>query len=320
MQTEFVISSGEQPKRLDVFLLQREPYLSRAALQRMIAAGWVRVNNHLAKSSQRIKAGDVIVFDAPQPAPLRIDGVPKQLEILFEDQACLVLNKTAGIVVHPSPGHWSNTLLNALLDHCARGDGTATPGVVHRLDKDTSGVMVVAMTEEAHRTLSMQFERHAITRHYEALVVGVPAELTGRIDAALGPDRHNPKRTSIQTFSPKPAVTDYRVEEVFGAAAARVVLSPHTGRTHQIRAHLHTIGHPILGDRTYGGERVGAIAGDEIPRVMLHARTLGFTHPVTGVYGEWTVAPPPDFEAVRQALSGGRQFVPLGGERLERKA
>ncbi|MEK6803976.1 MAG: RluA family pseudouridine synthase [Nitrospirota bacterium] len=306
MQTEFVISAGEQPKRLDVFLVHREPKLSRAALQRMITAGWVRVNSRIAKSSQRIKAGDVIVFDAPQAAPLRIDGETKQLEILFEDHACLVLNKPAGIVVHPSPGHWSNTLLNALLEHCARGGAVATPGVVHRLDKDTSGVMVVAKTEEAHRTLSVQFERHSITRHYEALVLGVPAKSEGRIQAALGPDRHNPKRTSTQTLQPKHAVTDYRVEEAFGEAAARIVLSPHTGRTHQIRAHLQSINHPILGDQVYGGERVGAIAGYEIPRVMLHARRLGFTHPVTGMYGEWTADTPPDFDRVRGVLCAGR--------------
>ena len=306
MQTEFVISAGEQPKRLDVFLVHREPKLSRAALQRMIAAGWVRVNSLIAKSSQRIKAGDVIVFDAPQAAPLRIDGETKQLEILFEDHACLVLNKPVGIVVHPSPGHWSNTLLNALLDHCARGGAVATPGVVHRLDKDTSGVMVVAKTEEAHRKLSVQFERHTITRHYEALVVGVPVKSEGLIEVALGPDRHHPKRTSTQTLQPKPAVTGYRVEEAFGEAAARIVLSPHTGRTHQIRAHLQSINHPILGDQVYGGERVGAIAGYEIPRVMLHARRLGFTHPVTGMYGEWTVDTPSDFDRVRGALCAGR--------------
>ena len=306
MQTEFVISAGEQPKRLDVFLVHREPKLSRAALQRMITAGWVRVNSLIAKSSQRIKAGDVIVFDAPQAAPLRIDGETKQLEILFEDHACLVLNKPVGIVVHPSPGHWSNTLLNALLDHCARGGAVATPGVVHRLDKDTSGVMVVAKTEEAHRKLSVQFERHSIIRHYEAFVVGVPAKSEGRIEAALGPDRHHPKRTSTQTLQPKRAVTDYRVEEAFGEAAARIVLSPHTGRTHQIRAHLQSINHPILGDQVYGGERVGAIAGYEIPRVMLHARRLGFTHPVTGMYGEWTADTPSDFDRVRGVLCAGR--------------
>lgn len=302
MQTAFVISAGEQPKRLDIFLVHREPKLSRAALQRMITAGWVRVNGHIAKSSQRIKAGDMIAIDAPQAMPLKIDGETRPLEILFEDHACLVLNKPAGIVVHPSPGHWSNTLLNALLNYCVHSGEAVTPGVVHRLDKDTSGVMVVAKTEEAHRKLSVQFEHHSMTRHYEALVAGVPVQSEGRIDAALGPDRNNPKRTSTRTAHPKPAVTDYRVEEAFGEAAARIVLSPHTGRTHQIRTHLHTIGHPILGDRAYGGERVSAIKGQVIHRVMLHARTLGFTHPVTETYCEFSASAPPDFHALHQAL------------------
>ena len=253
MQTEFVITAGEQPKRLDVFLVHREPKLSRAALQRMITAGWVRVNNQITKSSQRLKAGDVIVFDSPQAAPLQLHGQTTRLEILFEDRVCLVLNKPAGIIVHPAPGHWSNTLLNALLDHCAPSGGMVTPGVVHRLDKDTSGVMVVAKTEQAHRNLAMQFEFHSITRRYEALVSNLPTASEGRIDCAIGPDRHDPKRTSPRTLQPKPAVTEYGVEEAFGAVAARVLLRPHTGRTHQIRAHLQAIGHPILGDRMYGG-------------------------------------------------------------------
>ncbi|MBI4002924.1 MAG: RluA family pseudouridine synthase [Nitrospira defluvii] len=302
MQTEFVISAGEQPKRLDVFLVHREPKLSRAALQRMITAGWVRVNDQIAKSSQRIKAGDVIAFDTPQAAPLRLNGQTTRLEILFEDRACLVLNKPAGIVAHPAPGHWSNTLLNALLDHCARLGEPATPGLVHRLDKDTSGVMVIAKTAEAHRGLAVQFECHSITRHYEALVSGVPAAPEGRIECAIGPDRQNPKRTSTRTLQPKAAVTEYRVEDTFGVVAAHVLLRPHTGRTHQIRTHLQAIGHPILGDRAYGGEKVGATDGYDIPRVMLHARTLGFTHPVTEVYCEFTVAAPPDFDAMHHLL------------------
>ena len=316
MQTEFVITAGEQPKRLDVFLVHREPKLSRAALQRMITAGWVRINDQVAKSSQRIKAGDVIMLDSPQPAPLQLDGQTRRLEILFEDRLCLVLNKPAGIVVHPAPGHWSNTLLNALLDHCAHSGEMASPGVVHRLDKDTSGVMVVAKTEEAHRRLAVQFELHSITRHYEALVSAVPTASDGRIDCAIGPDRTDPKRTSARTLQPKAAVTEYVVEEAFGTVAARVLLRPQTGRTHQIRAHLQAIGHPILGDRVYGGERVGEIYGYVVPRVMLHARTLGFTHPATAVYCEFTAAAPTDFDVMRHTLHAGAARL---DERLQRE-
>lgn len=303
MQTEFVITAGEQPKRLDVFLVHREPKLSRAALQRMITAGWVRVNDQLAKSSQRIQAGDVIVFDSPQAAPLRLHGQLRPLEIMFEDRACLVLNKPAGIVVHPAPGHWTNTLFNALLDHCARLSEPASPGLVHRLDKDTSGVMVIAKTQAAHRSLAVQFESHSITRHYEALIAGVPTVSEGRIERGIGPDRQNFKRTSTHTLHPKVAITEFQVEETFDAIAARLLLRPQTGRTHQIRTHLKTIGHPILGDCVYGGERVASIKGYEIPRVMLHARTLGFTHPIIGSYCEFTVPAPQDFDDVRDVLS-----------------
>lgn len=302
MQTEFVISAGEQPKRLDVFLVHRQPKLSRAALQRMITAGWVRLNDLPAKPSQRIKAGDVVAFDTPQAAPLRIAGQPASLEILFEDHSCLVLNKPAGVVVHPAPGHWSNTLLNALLDHCAGRREPATPGLVHRLDKDTSGVMVVAKTADAHRGLAMQFECHSISRQYDALVWGVPAHQEGRIEFAIGPDRQNPQRTSTHTSQPKASMTEYHVEESFGAIGARMLLTPHTGRTHQIRTHLQAIGHPILGDVVYGGGRVGMLKERKIPRVMLHARRLGFTHPLTFLYREFTAPAPSDFDAVHHAL------------------
>ncbi|MCC2641184.1 MAG: rluD1 [Nitrospira sp.] len=302
MQTEFHISAGEQSKRLDLFLVYRQPKLSRAALQRMIASGWVRINDRPAKPSQRIKAGDVVAFDSPQAAPLRLAGQTTSLEILFEDHSCLVLNKPAGVVVHPSPGHWSNTLLNALLDHCAKMSDGAMPGLVHRLDKDTSGVMVVAKTRDAHRGLARQFESHSINRQYEALVWGVPEQRAGRIELSIGPDRQNPQRTSIRTSQPKASRTQYHVEACFGALAARMLLVPHTGRTHQIRTHLHAIGHPILGYMLYGGNNIGVIKEYAIPRVMLHARMLGFTHPTDHLYHEFTVPPPQDFDSLHHAL------------------
>lgn len=325
MQTEFLISAGEQPKRLDLFLVNREPKLSRSAVQRLISAGRVRVNDVSAKSSQKIKSGDVISLDSPKPAPLLVDGQPTRLDILFEDSTCLVVNKPAGVAAHPGPGHWDDTLLNALLDHAGRAGAEAMRGLVHRLDKDTSGVMVVAKTREAHGRLAAQFEQHSIIRQYEALVHGVPEPCQGMIELALGPDRSNLKRTSANTQFPKAAVTGYRVERPFGAAAAHLVLMPRTGRTHQIRAHLQAIGHPILGDSMYGPISSCHPAITAVPRVMLHARILGFAHPLTKIYCEFTANAPADFqtlydalratalhEEARESLSGvnGRSFRP----------
>lgn len=162
----------------------------------MISAGRVRVNNQSAKPSQKIKPGDVVDLDKPKPTPLLINGQPSALEILFEDSACLVINKPAGVAAHPGPGHWDDTLLNALLDHALRAGVVGMSGLVHRLDKDTSGVMVVAKTKTAHGRLAVQFEQHSITRQYEALVQGVPQHSHGRIELPLGTDRNNVKRTS----------------------------------------------------------------------------------------------------------------------------
>ncbi|MBX3369120.1 MAG: RluA family pseudouridine synthase [Nitrospira sp.] len=302
MQTEFLISPGEQPKRLDVFLVNREPKLSRAAVQRMISASRVRVNNQSAKSSQKIRPGDVVTLDRPKPAPLLIDGQPAPLDILFEDSVCLVLNKPAGIAAHPGPGHWDDTLLNALLDHALGAEAIFMPGLVHRLDKDTSGIMLVAKTQEAHRRLAIQFERHSITRQYEALVRGVPERLQGCITLALGTDRSNFKRMSAHTQHPRPSTTEYLVEQSFGAVAAHVLLTPHTGRTHQLRAHLQAIGHPILGDLAYGARSHHFVDGLPAPRVMLHARKLGFEHPLTKAYCEFSVKPPADFQSLYDML------------------
>ncbi|MCE7967118.1 MAG: RluA family pseudouridine synthase [Nitrospira sp. NTP2] len=302
MQTEFLISPGEQPKRLDLFLVNREPKLSRAAVQRMILAGRVRVNNQSAKSSHKIKPGDVVHLDKPGPAPLLIDGQPAPLDILFEDAECLVLNKPAGVAAHPGPGHWDDTLLNALLDHAMRAGSVAKPGLVHRLDKDTSGVMVVAKTKDAHGRLAVQFEQHSITRQYEALVRGHPEPIQGCIALAIGPDSGKITRTSVRTDYPKAALTEYHVEQAFGVVAAHLVLRPRTGRTHQLRAHLQAIGHPILGDPVYGAGNTDPLDGCPVPRVMLHAQKLGFRHPVTDVYCEVAAKPPADFRLLYEAL------------------
>ncbi|MDH4155213.1 MAG: RluA family pseudouridine synthase [Nitrospira sp.] len=317
MITEFLITAGEQPKRLDIFLVGRERDASRSALQRLIELGRIRVNDQVVKPSHKIKPGDRITMDVPKPEPLSMKGEDIPLEVLFEDDALLVLNKPPGIVVHPAPGNWSGTLVNALLHHFQTSGGTIStiggkerPGLVHRLDKETSGVMVITKTDTAHRTLAAQFKLHTITRVYEALVWGVPKKGRGMIDLAIGRDRKDRKKFSSNTTSPRESVTEYVVNRRYGKVAAHVLLYPQTGRTHQLRVHLTSVGHPILGDRTYGGNKVMALEDIEVPRVMLHARTLGFTHPTTGSREEFTRPFPADMERVTQALEG--IMVPRG--------
>ncbi len=309
MITEFVVTSGERPKRLDVFLVNRERDISRSALQRLIELGRIRINDQVVKTSQKIKPGDKITMDVPKPELLALKGEAIPFEVLFEDDALLVLNKPAGIVVHPAPGNWTGTLVNALLHHFQTSGGTVStiggkerPGLVHRLDKETSGVMVIAKTDHAHRALAAQFKHHTITRVYEALIWGVPKKGHGLIELAIGRDTKERKKFSARTTSPKESVTEYQVEHRYGKRVAHVLLYPRTGRTHQLRVHLMSLGHPILGDPTYGGRKVCTIDHVEIPRVMLHARTLGFQHPTTGKVQEATRPFPSDMEAVSKAL------------------
>ncbi|MDR4461719.1 MAG: RluA family pseudouridine synthase [Nitrospirales bacterium] len=309
MITDFIVTGGETRKRLDQFLVNRERDISRSRLQRLIELGRIRVNDRIVKPSHTIKPGDHITMDVPQPGPLLVGGKTLPLEILHEDEALLVLNKPAGVVVHPAAGNWEGTVINALLAHIPNhadaeisNGQTALPRLVHRLDKDTSGVMVVAKTDHAHRTLGTQFEKHSITRIYKALVWGVPRQQQGVIELPIGRDRGEPKKVSSNTAQPQRAVTEYRVEQVFGDLASQVVLSPRTGRTHQLRVHLASLGCPIWGDETYGGQKVCRITEIDIPRVMLHAGTLGFQHPVSGVFQEYSVGFPLDMQGIYQRL------------------
>ena len=316
MQRFTTVSAGETPKRLDVFLSTHTADLSRAAIQRLIEKGAVMVNGKRPKPSQKVKPGDAIAWDVPKPEPLEIGGEPIPLDVLFEDDALLVLNKPAGIVVHPAPGHWRGTLVNALLYHMqskgaapegesfASIGGRERPGLVHRLDKGTSGVMVIAKTDAAHQGLSKQFKAHTIQRVYLALVIGAVKGKTGRVDLAIGRDTRDRKKISPRTTAPRQAVTEFHVAERFAKAATLVEVHPQTGRTHQIRVHLASLGHPLLGDETYGGRKVCTIGDLAIKRPMLHARTLGFTHPVTLKHLEYTVPPPADMEGLLRTLRG----------------
>ncbi len=308
-ETELVVTAGEHPKRLDLFLAGREPTLSRAAVQRLIDEGKIRVNAELVKASYKIRPGDRITLLVPRAEPLDIRPEAIPLEVLFEDAVLLVLNKPAGLVVHPAPGHWSGTLVNALLHHFSSPNGGLStiggkerPGLVHRLDKETSGVMVVAKSDSAHRALAAQFKQHTITRAYEALVWGRLKKSAGLIELAIGRDIKERKKFSARTARGRASATEYRVRERFRAGATLVEVTPRTGRTHQIRVHMASIGHPILGDPTYGGRRVRELEGLVVPRVMLHARTLGFLHPETSRYVEFSAPRPEDMDRVCDAL------------------
>ncbi len=287
-RTEIVVTPGESAKRLDHFLANRDPYFSRTALQRLILDGHITVGGQSIKPSHKIKPGDRIILNVPRPEPIDIEPEDIPIEVLYEDDSLLVVNKSAGLVVHPAPGHWSGTLVNALLYHMTTSEGALSviggrerPGLVHRLDKDTTGVLVVAKDDHTHRLLSAQFKAHNITRVYEAVVWGKPKMNQGRIDLAIGRDTKDRKKFSARTTRPKESLTMYRVLERFGKYACHLELIPGTGRTHQLRVHLTSLNCPILGDLTYGGRKVLSVENVDVPRVMLHAKVLGFVHPVT---------------------------------------
>jgi len=243
--------------------------------------------------AHRVKRGDVIELEVPPPRPMDLAPEAVALDILFEDDDLLVLHKPAGLVVHPAPGHDAGTLVHALLAHCAGRlsgiGGVERPGIVHRLDKDVSGVMVVAKTDRAHQGLAGQFAVHSVERVYEAIVVGL-APARRRIEGAIGRHPRDRKRMAVVAHGGKPAVTQLERLAAAGTVASRVACRLETGRTHQIRVHLAHIGHPILGDPLYGGTRMRSLPAAlkaelaTCHRVALHARTLGFAHPRTG---EW---------------------------------
>jgi 23S rRNA pseudouridine1911/1915/1917 synthase len=320
---EFLVTPDDAGRRLDVFLTQQFPAFSRATIQRAIDAGHVRVDDVACKSSLRLEPGHRIVVNQievarPGPAPQNIP-----LSIVYEDEAIIVINKPAGMIVHPAKGHWEGTLASALAHHfgvlSGRG-GPTRPGIVHRLDRDTSGVIVIAKNDQAHDALSAQFKSRDVEKEYLAIVLGVPDRDQDVVDEPIGDHPTQREKKAIHRNDPnaRPAVTVFQVVERFlGFALLRAL--PKTGRTHQIRIHLAHAGHAVLCDRLYGGRAKiselelipKAKSGQDTPpaedkplleRQALHAQRLAFTNPATGKRMQFEAPLPPDIENTLAAL------------------
>jgi 23S rRNA pseudouridine1911/1915/1917 synthase len=304
----FTIEKTFPSDRLDSFLRKRFPAVSRGALQRLIDEGHIRVNGRVVKPTHTPRAGERVDVHWPEARPAEAQPEAMELEILHEDDALLVLNKPAGLVVHPAAGHEEHTLVNALLHHCAGKlsgiGGVARPGIVHRLDKDTSGCMVVAKNDETHIALSAQFSGRKVDKIYHALVCGDLPRDTGEIRAAIARHPSHRKRMAVREDSGREARTSYRVLERLRETNL-VEATLHTGRTHQIRVHFQFIGHPLAGDATYGqrqNRHLEELLGFAPPRVMLHAFRLTFLHPRSGKRLTCEAPIPPDFTDFLRAL------------------
>jgi 23S rRNA pseudouridine1911/1915/1917 synthase len=302
---ELIVAKADAGARLDAYLAGAVADLSRSRAKSLILEGHVSIGGATIVEPKRpVKSGEFLTVTLPPPEPAIPEGEAIPLSVVFEDDDLIVIDKPAGLVVHPAAGNRSGTLVNALIAHCGKSlsgiGGVARPGIVHRLDKDTTGLLVVAKTDRAHRSLSAQFADHGKTgpleRGYRALVWGAPAVSEGTIDAALARSKTNREKMAVTKTGGREAVTHYRVEERYGKKggaplAALLNCRLETGRTHQIRVHLAAIGHPLIGDRTYGAgfltkaatlpEPARSIAAG-FPRQALHAFLLAFEHPESG--------------------------------------
>ena len=295
---------GSRPSRADRVLAAAFPEHSRTALQRAFDAGLVRRANVVLSRDTAVSSGDRLEFSLPAVAAADLKPADIPLDVLFEDRHLLAVNKASGMIVHPGAATGDDTLVHALLSHCAGSlsgiGGVERPGIVHRLDKETTGVIVVAKNDQAHRALADQFATRTLTKEYVALVAGVPQLLSGTIDRAIG---HHPVHRHRMTIGEggKPARTDWERVEAFGDIATLLRCRIFTGRTHQIRVHLKSLGHPILGDALYGW-KPDARLKKQPARVMLHAEHLVLAHPSTGKELDLRAPLPADFTALIRAL------------------
>jgi len=303
---ELLVPKDATRLRLDQFLARELPRFSRSRLQQLIRKAFITLNGAAARPRDLVRTGDRIEVNEP---PLeKIDNQPEAipLDVLYEDEDLIIINKPAGLVVHPGAGHREHTLVNALLHHFPKLSGIGgkeRPGIVHRLDKETSGCLVVARTDEAHRGLSAQFAGRSVEKIYLALVAGKLRKSAGTIEEKIGRHPVHRQRMSIGSKRGRAAKTEYRVVRSSDEISL-VECKLHSGRTHQIRVHLHHLGHPVLGDKVYGAK-----FAKDFPRQMLHAWKLGFQHPRTGEWKNFEAALPNDFEEAVKSLRPSLSFA-----------
>lgn len=309
---EFVVDEVSAGTRIDTALAEFSG-ASRAQVRRWIDAGSVRVGGAMARPSRRLALGETIEATPTQPVEMDLTPEPIPLEVLYEDADLIVINKPAGLVVHPAPGHPKGTLVNALLHHC--GDlagigGVLRPGIVHRLDRGTSGVLVAAKNDATHQGLAVQFAEHTIERIYRTFVRGLPGADSGRIDREIGRHPRDRKRMSVESRAGRPSITNWRVLRRFKeAGVSELQIRPETGRTHQIRVHLAAAGLPLVGDVVYGRAR-GRDA--TLGRPALHAACLAFEHPSRGEVLRFEVELPADLLELAASLGQAEEVVAVG--------
>ena len=290
---EYHLISDTGNERIDKFLSRELTEISRSYIQKLLKEQHILVNGKAVKANYKLSHGDSIEVSVPESEQLDIVPEDIPLDILYEDDDILVVNKPKGMVVHPAPGHYSHTLVNAVMYHCGSDlsgiNGVIRPGIVHRIDMDTTGSLLICKNDKAHQILAEQLKEHSITRRYQAVVIGNLKEEKGTVNAPVGRHPTDRKKMSTRSNSARPAVTHYRVLERFGAYTY-IECELETGRTHQIRVHMASIGHPILGDKVYGPAKCPF----KLEGQTLHAKVQGITHPSTGEYMEFD-APLPEY-------------------------
>lgn len=290
----FQVTEGEEDERIDKCIAALIDSLSRSFIQKLIRDGKVSVNGQIVKANYRVKTDDDVSFALPRAQEPDIEPEDIPLDILYEDDDVLVVNKPKGMVVHPAAGHYSGTLVNAVMFHCSGNlsgiNGVMRPGIVHRIDKDTTGSIIICKNDIAHQSIAQQLKEHTIVRRYRAIVQGVIKEEEGCIDAPIGRDQNERKKMAVNPKNGKEAVTHFQVLKRF-SSHTYIECRLETGRTHQIRVHMASVGHPLLGDSVYGPKKCPY---PSLEGQTLHAMILGFVHPRTGEYVE-TCAPLPHY-------------------------